>query len=206
MPTNDIGQDRFQARLTKELKIKGSMPAPVLAPEIVPVLLVEGERPENLHIQREHRFAVSLTLGAVAGEYMYFQVWNPAGRDGLIVIEEVALSKPAAIIQFDWGVADVAVKASLGARDTYSLDTRLPGPNPGRGVGEALVGTDAGMGFLDVCGRCHAPSNDMGVVRPNMVLSPGYGFGIQNLWVNEAVAGWCMWRERQATDGELSGP
>jgi len=203
MPTNDIGQDRFQERLTKELKIKGAMPAPVLAPEIVPVLIVEGERPENLHIQREHRFAASLTLGGVALEYYYFQLLNPAGRDGLVVVEEFGVSCVSNNTFVDFGFADPAVTASLGLRGSYCLDTRVPGWLPRGGMAGALAGTDVNAGLIDVFGRIQTLASTMNVVRPNIVLTAGHGFSIWCGLLVEPIAGYIIWRERQATDGEL---
>jgi len=204
MPTNDIGQDRFQRRLTKELRIKGSMPAPVLAPEIQPVIIVEDERPENLMLQHERRFACSLTLGAVVNEYYYFQLNNPAGRNQIIVIEEFGISRPGAGEAFGFGFADPAVTASLGARDMYCLDTRIPGVNPRAGTGQNLVGTDLGAGLINVFGRVSVLQGDTVTVRPNVVLTPGHGFSIWKVLPNGDVAGWCIWRERRAEDGELT--
>lgn len=207
MPTNDINQDRFQARLTKELRIKGSMPAPVLAPEIVPVLIVEGERPELLHLQREHRFCCTLTLGAVVNEYYYFQLNNPAGALGLVVVEEIGVTRGSgATSTVDFGFADAAVTASLAARDMYSLDSRIPGRNPNRAVAQALIGTDLAAGLMDVFGRFRTNGESMVIIRPNVVLTPGFGFGLWNSNVNEPIAGYCFWRERQAEVGELTRP
>ena len=206
MPTNDIGQDRFQARLTKELRIKGSMPAPVLAPEIVPVLIVENERTENLHLQREHRFSCTLTLAGVANEFYYFQLWNPAGAHGIVVVEEFGLTDVASTGAVDFGYADVAVKASLGARDSFCLDTRVPGRTPRQGVALPFVGTDLGAGIIDVFGRTLCGTTWFPQIKPNVVLTPGYGFSIWCSVVQQGIAGYCFWLERQAEDGELIGP
>lgn len=206
MPTNDIGQDRFQARLTKELRIKGSMPAPVLAPEIVPVLVVEGERVENLHLQREHRFACTLTLGGVVNEYTYFQLWNPEGAHGLVVVEEFGIACPGVQGNHDFGYAEAGVTASLGARDSFCLDSRIPGRVPRQGVALPFMGTDLGGGFLEVFGQVRGAADTTNIIRVGLVLTPGFGFSIQCNHVNTMVDGWCFWRERQAEDGELIGP
>ena len=205
MPTNDIGQDRFQARLTKELRIGGSMPSPVLAPEIVPVLVVEGERPENLHLQRERRYSCTLALAAVAGEYFYFQLNNPAGRNGIVVVEEIGVCRGSAGTSIiDFGYANATLSPSLAARDSYCLDTRTPGRTPRAGVAEVLVGTDAGAGSLQVFGRCRGAGERTLIVRPNVVLTPGFGFSVWNTFANEAFAGYCFWREREMMNGELT--
>ena len=206
MPTNDIGQDRFQARLTKELRIKGSMPAPVLAPEIVPVLIVEDERVENLHLQREHRFACTLTLAGVVNEYYYFQLNNPAGRNGLVVVEEFCVSNITGPSSLDFGFTDPAVTASLALRDSFCLDTRIPGRTPIRGQAEPLVGTDLGAGVIDIFGRIGYLARTMVRVPLDVVLTPGYGFSLWGMDVNNGHEGYIIWRERQLEDGELIGP
>lgn len=200
MPTNDIGADRFQARLTKELRIKGSMPAPVLAPEIVPVLVVEGERPENLILQRERRYACGLTLGAVAAEFYYFQLNNPAGRNGVVIVEEIGIS---CANPWDFGYSDDAVTASLGLRASYCLDTRVPWHGPRIGIGNPVIGTDIAAGLINVFGRVNSGAATFVVIKPNVVLTPGHGFSIWVTVLNVMVHGYMIWRERQLEDGEL---
>ncbi|GAI36512.1 unnamed protein product, partial [marine sediment metagenome] len=179
----------------------------VLAPEIVPVIIVEDERVENLHLQREHRFGCNITLAGIVNEYFYFQLNNGADRNGLIVIEEVGICDTSgAFGPCDWGYSDPAVTASLAARDMYCLDSRIPGRNPNRSVADALIGTDLGAGLIDVFGRSSSIVNDTTIIHPNLVVTPGYGFSIWNVTVNHPMAGWCFWRERQAEDGELIGP
>lgn len=203
MPENDIGQDRFQARLTKELRIKGSMPAPVLAPEIVPVLIIEGERVENLHLQREHRFSCTLALGGVVNEYYYFQLWNPAGRTGLVIVDEFSVASTAATVSWDWGYADAAVTGSLGPRDSFCMDSRIPGRAPRQGVAEPMCGTDLGGGLIEIFGRSRSLPGRMDRIVPGVVVTPGHGFSIQCGALNENVNGYCFWREREAEVGEL---
>jgi len=204
MGVNDIGQDRFQSRLTKELRISGTMPAPVLAPEIVPVLVVEGERPELLYLQRERRMSCTLSLGPVVGEHYYFQLWNPAGRNGIIVVEEIGIGSQAGTNGCDFGYADAAVSGSLGVRASYCLDSRVPGRAPQAGVAEPLCGTDPAAGLIDTFGRTMAFVDGWITYHPNLVLTPGYGFGLWGVVANSDVVGYCFWRERQAMDGELT--
>ena len=204
MPENDIGQDRFNRRLTKEMNIKGAMPAPVLAPEIVPVVIVEDERTENLHLQLEHRFGCTLTLGAVAGEYYYFQLWNLAGTDSLVVVEEFGVGCVNNVQAFDFGYANLTLKPSLGLRAHFCLDTRAAKWVPRTAHAGPMVGTDAGGGALQVFGRCSTLQAKSIIVRPNVVLSPGHGFSIWVPTANKDINGWCFWRERHAESGELS--
>lgn len=206
MPLSEIGQDRFQRRLTRELEIPGHQPAPVLAPEIQPVLVIESERTELLHLQHEHRFACTLTLNAVPAEYYYFHLWNPAGSGMLMVVESFAIEDTGAVAVFDMGVANLAFYAVLAGRASYCLDTRLPQNAIGRpGLGDPLVGTDPNTGGIAAFGRFRSTNNgNSNIINLNYVISPGTGFGIWNPVVNKTHSGFCIWRERPAKDGELT--
>lgn len=206
MALNDIGQDRFQRRLTKELDIQGDKPSGVLAPEIQPVLIIEGERPELLHLQREHRFAATLTLAAVVGEYYYFALWNPANSGMIAVVERFSINSITGVTSWDFGPAIATILPSLAGRAAYCLDTRLPQNPLGRpGVCEPYCGTDAGTGGLAVFGRTRSNANYFQPpIELNYVITPGTGFAIRDIVANQSEIGWMIWRERRAEDGELT--
>jgi hypothetical protein len=202
MPLNDIGQDRFQNRLTRELRIKGNQPAPVLAPEIQPVIVVEGERPELLYLQDERRYSASLSHAAVAAEYFYAILVNPAGSGMLAVWEGFGICDGTGVGIWDWGGATTASWGPLGARNALCMDTRVT-----RAPRCTLyVGTDGGAGGINnTIGRLAESIFDIPLwVRDiNLVLSPGQQAGIWNNTVNHINRGTTSWRERRAEDGEL---
>lgn len=205
MALNQIGQERFQRRLTRELEIGGDQPSPVLAPEIQPVLVLEGERPELLHLQGEHRFICTLTLAGVVAEYYYFHLWNPAGSGMLVTVEGVEVMNADADAWMDMGPAILTMKPSLAGRAAYCLDTRVPQNPLGRpGVAEPLVGTDVATGGIASFGRFGLPQYHSFWRRLDYTLSPGNGFGLFDPYQNESIYGYCIWRERVAKDGELT--
>lgn len=205
MPLNVPKATRFNTRITKELSVDGDHPVPVVAPEIQPVIVLEGYRPELLHLQREHRFICTLTLGAVAGEYYYFHLWNPAGSNTMVVVEGFEVCNSSANAWMDMGPAVVAMKASLTGRAAYCLDTRLPQNALGRpGIAEPLCGTDPATGGIAAFGRFGLPQYVSVYRSLDYVLSPGAGFGLFDPYVNEAIHGYCIWRERRFENGELT--
>lgn len=204
MPLNTGKQDRFSRRLQRELAISGESPAPVTAPEIQPVIVVENERPELQHLALEHRFSATMTLGAVAGEYYYFHLWNPATSRSLLIVEEFNVCAPSTQ-SFDFGVANIAFYASLSGRAAYCLDARVPQNAIARPcVGDPMCGTDVNTGGIATFGRIRTIGSAMYRVLPGYVLAPGDGFGIFQPAVNLDVVGYIWWRERVAMDGELT--
>lgn len=205
MALNEIGQDRFQRRLNRELRIPGDQPAPILAPEIQPVLVVEDERPELLHLALEHRFCCTLTLAAVVNEYYYFHLWNPAGSNMLMVVERVVVTDASGNMQMDFGPAIATMIPSLTGRAAYCLDTRVPQTPLGRPcVAEPYVGTDLATGGIATFGRLGAVVQTPSCIDLDYVMHPGNGFGMMDTAVNEGIVGWCIWRERRAESGELT--
>lgn len=208
MSLNNIGQDRFSRRLTRELEIQGDQPAPVLAPEIQPVLVVEGERPENLHLARERRFGSSMVLGAVAGEYWYCYLMNPATSNVLIILEQASMGGSAAPTRFGIGtpVPAVVPVASLAGRTYDSLDQRVPQTPTGQN-GQALLyaGTDAAAGgVVNVVADFYLLANTMYDCKIDFVVQPGESVGLWCGVLNTTVYGHLWWRERPLVYGELT--
>lgn len=206
MGFNDIGQTRFQRRLTHELKIKGDQPSPVLAPEIQPVLVVEAERPELLHLQGEWRYSHGATNAAVGGEYWYWMLQNPAGSNTLIIVEEVQWCDITATSTLHCGVGVVAYLASLAGVVAACLDTRVPQNVLGRPcIGAPFMGTDPGAIGLATQAVVRATQNVMVGWKPlNYVLPPGYIFALRIEAVAQAMCGYVIWRERAAEVAELA--
>lgn len=205
MALNEIRGGKFQRRLTKELDIPGDEPSPVLAPEVQPVIVVEGERPELMYLEREERFGGSLALGAVAGEFAYAFVVNPAGSQALITVTDVFLAA-SATSAYDLGEYNPTFVASLAGRLYDALDQRIHQTATGQpGLAQFWMGTDPNTGGVtNVVLRVRTLANFLNHVQPNYVLQPGEGFGIWQDPVNTAFYGGVWWRERRAEDGELT--
>jgi len=207
MPLNEVGQDRFSRRLTRELDIPGDQPAPVLAPEIQPVIVLEGERAENLWLAREYRYGASLALAAVVNEYAYFALHNPAGSNTILTVEQIALSQSGTASYWDVGQALPTIIATLAGRTYSSLDLRRPQTPTGQpGLGVMLAGTDPNAGFVvNIIGRIRTGDPDFRVVENlGYVIPPGELFGVWCGTKNLQTYGYFWWRERAAMDGELT--
>jgi hypothetical protein len=205
MALNRIGNARFQRRLTRELRIDGVEPSPVLAPEVQPVVVLEAERPELTYLDREERFGGSLALGAVAGEYAYAFLVNPAESHALITVTDVFLAA-SGIAAYDLGNYNPTFVASLAGRLYDSLDQRVPQTATGQpGLAQFWMGTDPNTGgVVNNVVRLRVIANTMVHVRPMYVLPPGEGLGIFQDPVNTSFYGGVWWRERHAEDGELT--
>lgn len=201
---NEINAARFNERLSRELAIDGA-PAPILAPEIQPSIILENERPENLYWQGERRYSMSLSLSGVSGEYYYAAIWNPAASKVLVIVEKFAIGVTSTTY-VDFGPLVYGIVASLSGRATYCLDTRVPQNALGWPcTSMPYVGSDPGTGGIANFGRMRIGTNEMHTVDPlGYVLTPGNGFGIFLATVNIGVAGYLFFRERNAERGELS--
>jgi hypothetical protein len=124
----------------------------------------------------------------------------------LVILEQFCITNLSTNAYIDFGVANLTWKASLGARASYSLDTRLPQNPLGRpGVAEPLVGTDPATGGVAAFGRIGQPQFHALAYHINYVIAPNTGFGLFDPFVNEDFCGYFWWRERRARDGELTG-
>lgn len=206
MPENRIVTARFQRRLAEELNIDAPAPVPVLAPEIVPVMVVENERRELQHLMQEHRFGCTLTIANVAAEYVYFFLQNPADSGSLVIVESFGIGC-AANQTFDFGEGNSTFVASLSGRNADCLDQRIAQNALGRPcVANPLVGTDPNTGgVVNLIGRGRAAANaaTSRFCDLDYILAPGNIFGIFITTVNVGIDGYCWWRERVATNGEL---
>lgn len=205
MALNEILAQRFQDRLSKELGIGDRAPAPVLAPEVQPVIILEAEKPELLYLQDERRFGVSMALAAVVAEFAYFFVVNPPASGMLVIIEDVFTSA-SGTHAYDMGAYNPTFVASLAGRSYDCLDQRVPQTVTGQpGVSLVYQGTDPNTGGVtNPILRARGLANVMFHCRPNYVIQPGEGFGMWLDPVNTSIYGGVWFRERPALRGELT--
>lgn len=86
---NEIDEGGLNAVLTRRLGMPGGSPAPSLAPEIMPQLVLESDRPEWGWLKGEMRCSGYFYAGAVAGQYAYIQFYNPPSSQSIITIDYV---------------------------------------------------------------------------------------------------------------------
>jgi hypothetical protein len=83
---NEIQVGRVNAILTKLLSMKEGSPSPVLAPEVLPVVVLENDRPEYVFLGGGKLCAGGLEQAAVALERPFVQLFNPVGSGVLLVV------------------------------------------------------------------------------------------------------------------------
>lgn len=174
-------------RLKRRFGIVGSAGIDTIAPEIVPVVLVED-------LQRERSFPLYReciggdTNGPVVAQFSYLQLLNPAGSNILVTIERFIVSATAA------GAVDLReLDAALAGLSTLKgfRDRRIPG-DP---VAELRGGSDAGALGSQV-GLVTIPANEALTVRVDYTLTPGRGFACNSDQTNVQFRASFFWTER----------
>lgn len=186
---NEIQVGRYNAVLHKLLSMKEGAPSPLLAPEIFPMLMLEGERPEwlwlggiGLGIRRELR-------AADVGNFSYLALQNPVASGAILAVESLMSNIAKASYRIQFAPAPLG-NESKGAQ----MDTRAGlFPNVVTAVGEgannvavALPGTRlATVTLLEA------------VPYPwPFILTPGTALVVGGIVVNQAVEVLFRWRER----------
>lgn len=189
-----LGVGRFNRLLQRLLEIKADPPAPDLAGEIMPVIVLEGDRPEWLYLMGHRLIAVGFSLGAAAGQPNLIRVRNPAAS-GVIATADAMLLGSSTAHSVNLRIGRAA--ADLGTTfATMVLDQRMGAANASSLIassdqtGAAVVGTSIG--------RARVPAEDS-LVFPaayRFVLAPGDSFDIFSSESNLTWAGVFTFRER----------
>lgn len=177
--TNEIQVGRFNAVLQKVLAIKEGAPAPTLAPEITPAIILENDRPEWYYPGGVRLAGGGTRVGPVIGELPQLQLFNPAGSGILVVVTKVIVSSATAITatEFWTGWSRSALPSSSGnkgPRDSRYSSTVSLVP----ATAELRLTTAVGPPSLFVIlGNHLLPPNPAPItLQPNVVLDPDSGY------------------------------
>lgn len=147
---NEILRPGLNSILTKSLGMKEGAPSPILGPEIMPVMVLETERPEWLFLANEFRVATGVTaIGGIGTQNVVLQIRNPAGSNVLAIIERATMSwaANATTLQAVMFNASLAANLSQGQYGTTAnwnpADTRV---SPPVGTGSVLQATYSATG------------------------------------------------------------
>lgn len=105
---NQIQRGALQERLTRGLGINERSPAPTLASDVQPVVLLEDLTKQNPWQQpTERRWSSAFNVPAVVGELGIVTVSSPVGGRSIFVIDRISLVSAVAItVQWGWTPAD----------------------------------------------------------------------------------------------------
>lgn len=211
--SSPINVVRWQNKLRAMLGVRGENPVPSVA-ELVPVIVVEEDRPEWGYAGQERRFATAnLSQGGFGGEFGYIVLINPVGTGIVATVECVCntTSFQGAILKL--GALDPVTEAEFVARATVTagLDSREhDGTTMPNSALVTSVGTIAGAlprnphYFLGLgAANQPAPSSytDFGY---RAILAPGSWLAIEGAVVATAISGWFRYRERAQERGKPS--
>lgn len=193
---------RYNAILHKLLAMKEGAPAPTLAPDILPVLVLESDRPEWAYLGGVALASAGAERAGVALQVAHLQIFNPVGSGALVIVNELVLaSDNSAVIQ--WGVTPTA----MATNETVggAADTRLLSPIAVRNVA-AQIRSDSTVGLLGMSytlGTIRVITNQGIVIPQDVVLAPGTGLLVSNRAIAALLQVTFIWRERAFEPSEV---
>jgi hypothetical protein len=208
---NEIQVGRYNGVLHKLLDIKDGAPAPQLAADIQPGLILENDRPEWKFLGGEHLCAGVGRRSATALQFSTVWLWNPMPSRGvIIVVEKVIISATTASGtngQVHWGHIDALIGGGTQVEVAHGFrDARLARGNQAS-AGQVYVAGPAASGDITAeLGSVFFGGDSQTVLtieNMNYILMPQTGLGFQSGAVQENLTVAFQWRERQVESSEL---
>jgi len=205
MAVNEIQIGRYNSLLHKLLAMKEGAPSPILAPEIIPVVVLENDRPEWRFLE-----GVILRAGGGsqaaggAGTVAMYGLRNPVGSNALLVVERVFIGTTTiSVFTIQTLNQDSALTA---ANFGFPRDNRVSGAAGAvakAGVG-ICVGGSAATGFTNAKDLVSllVPANVTSVFDLSFVLQPGTELIILCGTANLAFRASFAWSERSMEPSE----
>jgi len=192
--------------LSNKYGVQGA-PAPFMASEVFPMVVLASERPEWAYLEGSRICHVRLVDGAAVGLFGHCVLKNPADSGVILVAEHINVYRSAA------GASDYDVIIGIGESgiswDTTPVgtfrDTRLiTVGNTRNPTGEGGVRTQAGS-FGNILESFYLNQYDNWQVDGPWVIAPDGYVGVRGGSSNNAVLCSIQWREYPATEAELLG-
>ncbi len=199
---NEIQVGRYNRFLQKLLQMKGGAPAPQLSSEIMPILSFFGGA-ENRFLEGWQRFAINVSVPAVAAQTGAFRLRNPVGSNVIGVVEKLLVSNnQAATILVAYQIQNATAAVDL-------TPTAAPGFFDGRSkIGNNLLSSSAnnvaGLGNT----MCQVLLNNNTIWEfiwtdiQEFPLAPGDTLQILDSTVNTSFICSVQWRERFLEEAE----
>lgn len=200
---NEILTGQLNDILSKRLGMKGGGPAPTLAPEILPVLVVEADRPEWLVLGSTLMVGIG-QLVATGAAVSSVRIRNPVNSGVLAVIERIDFDGDGGgqRMAMDLGPTETDLTTNI---TTVALDTRRLALAAVAGALRASSSNSVdptGVGFNFWRGNTIDGSN---VYDAPIVLTPGFALTIRTLALHALTCS-ARWYERAIlTDERIVG-
>ncbi len=199
---NQINGGRWDNFLRRMFPIKEQSIAPVIASELVGMVIVQEWEPELFKL-RDEALAIAYTeVGAVAAQLGHVQLFNPAGSASLITLEKVIFFvtvDSTLQIAYEPGIMAGSIQAASAFRDQRFSPT----PNIGITIGQPRFVSSVpviGTATISKVQVILAPSLEW---KLDMVISPGQSVVVRHQTVNRLLGVTWFWRERSAEPSEL---
>jgi hypothetical protein len=197
---NEIQIGRLNGLLHKLLDMKEGAPAPTLATDVFPMLVLESDRPEWLFLSGQRMCGALRQTAATVGQYSHAGLWNPAGSGVLAVVREITIWPVAVDLYF-------ALEKGSAKKDTAGvgviLDTRgWPDSTHYQSTVYPYSYTNAvATGFSFAFIRTLASGVPMQLTHP-IVLGPGTNLLVRPSAANTAINVNFKWMERPLAPSE----
>jgi hypothetical protein len=194
---NEILVGRFNRGLQKLFGMKGPPPTPTLGSEIMPIHpLFSGA--ENRYLEGWNRFAVSISVAAVAASTDGVRIRNPLTSNVIAVIEHAEM--------IDGVNASVAVPL-IWEKGTGPDLTTAGTPvtlDPRGGKANMIVSFGNNPGAMTVIAQNGSGANTLWEIARNIewTLLPGDAYGFRTSTLNDQMLASLVWRERFLEDSE----
>lgn len=184
-----IQQGDAQKRLKKAFGIEGGSPAPSLAPEIVPVVITKDLSVGDPYATSDDiPYVASATQSAVAGEYSYLGIGNPATSGVVATIHscQVANQTGAGYQNFGYLVGEGLPTAVPNAMERMIIgepDDQVPPTAVNIQVDHLVSGAQLTKIF-----ELYVPTT-ADFFPLGITLFPGWFFGMRSSAVNQQIRG-----------------
>lgn len=209
---NEILASRFTRGVNALLRVQELEGLRVLSPELQPVLVVEGDRPDNAYLKGEQWFAFQANVGAIAGQVGELLVENPVNSGLLVVVHRISMVSAAAVgSQYFIGMSDsVTIPGGFTSASGAFLDSRsVNAPNllpPLKtSASRFRSGTSvAGIASSLIPMQQSLTNQTLTVCDVPFVLTPGFACGVRLQLANTAARFGFVCTERALAPEEIS--
>lgn len=205
---NQIQEGSLNRALQARLNTDDSAPAPVVAPELTPGLVLENDRPEWGWPKGERLAAGNGGVTAVGAQFSQVALVNPSTSRQLVTVEQLYIAPAAAaVIRVGTFVGD-PIAFLVNTLNFATRDTRWNDPSFAVGAPSCRVrgGTNAAvLTFYGELVRFQVTASSMPPdgLRLNAVLHPGWSLVMAVNTVNVAIDAFHFtWRERPLLPNE----
>ena len=190
--------------LSRRFEIQGA-PAPMMASELFPMVVLEDDRPEWKYLANEKYAVGYLSEAAAVGNYSIVQLDNPASSGAILVVEQIELYNSSSAVQvYAISLQSGSLLSRLAAQTYQGMprDSRFAWDQSSRSVGLMRSGISASLLQEDVMRIACPPSTQYSIKVP-WVLGPDTVLSVAHATTNTAASVGFYWRERAATRAEL---